>query len=137
AVGYRSGRVRRLFLGEGAVLASLGSIAGVPLGWGFAKALLWGLTGAWSGAVADAPIEFHAGAGSAAAGAIAAAAISLGAMALALRRQAKRPVRELVSEDLSVSLEERTPSARSACVRRAVFLGALTAAACVVGWTLA
>ena len=53
-------QVRRLFLGEGAFLAATGSLIGIPLGLAFAKALVWGLGSAWSGAVADAAIEFHA-----------------------------------------------------------------------------
>src|SRR5206468_723262 len=88
-------------------------------------------------AVADAAIEFHAGAGSAVAGALAAAAISLLVMGVALWRQARRAVRELVSEDFSLSLEAEVPSKRPACARRAIFIGATTAAACIVAWTLA
>jgi ABC-type lipoprotein release transport system permease subunit len=103
AVGFRPAGVRRLFLGEGAVLAVAGSLLGVPVGLAFARALVWGLGTAWSGAVADAAISFHATALSGLTGAAAAAAISLLAMAVTIRRQARRPVRELVAEDLSVS----------------------------------
>jgi ABC-type antimicrobial peptide transport system permease subunit len=137
AVGYTPSQVRRLFLAEGAVLAVLGSVAGIPLGWGFARFLVWGLGSAWSGAVADASIEFHARAGTAAIGAVSAALISLGAMAVALWRQAKRPVRELVSEDFSVSLEHQALAAGSGRLRRAVFYGGMAGAAAVAAGTLA
>jgi ABC-type lipoprotein release transport system permease subunit len=138
AVGYRPAEVRRLFLGEGMVLAVLGSAAGVPLGWGFARFLVWGLGTAWSGAVADAPIEFHARGVTAAIGAGAAAVISLLAMAVALWRQAKRPVRELVAEDFSVSLEHRAlgPGAPTGWPRMAVALGGLSGALGIVAFTL-
>lgn len=101
AVGYTRGGAGLLLLGEGAVLAALGSLGGIPLGWGFAKFLLWGLGGAWAGAVANVPIAFHAGAASALAGAGAAAALSLLAMGVALRVQSGKTVRGLVSPDVS------------------------------------
>jgi hypothetical protein len=128
AVGYPRARVRRLFLGEGLVLALLGSVAGIPLGWAFAQALVWGLGSAWSGAVADTAIEFHARASTGLIGAFSAALISLGAMAFALRRQAKQPVRELVSEDFSLSLDQTATSAGPGRLRKAVF-GVCTLAA--------
>jgi putative ABC transport system permease protein len=137
AVGYTPSQVRRLFLGEGAILAALGSVAGIPLGWGFARFLVWGLGSAWSGAVADASIEFHARAATALTGALAAAVISLVAMALALWRQAKRPVRDLVSEDFSVSLEQTALAPGSGRIRQAVFYGAVAGALAVAAWTLA
>lgn len=128
AVGYPRARVRRLFLGEGLVLAILGSVAGIPLGWFFAQALVWGLGSAWSGAVADTAIEFHARASTGLIGAASAAVISLGAMAFALRRQAKQPVRELVSEDFSLSLDQTAKRGGSGIVRKLVFVGCTLAA---------
>jgi putative ABC transport system permease protein len=137
AVGYTTPQLRRLFLSEGALLAVVGSVAGVPLGWGFAKGLLWGLGTAWSGAVADASIEFHARGATALAGAGAAALISLIAMAVALRRQAQRPVRELVAEDFSLSLEREAQKQGSGRVRKIVFVAGLAGAAAIVAGTMA
>jgi len=138
AVGYTPGQVRRLFLGEGAILAATGSLIGIPLGLAFAKALVWGLGTAWSGAVADAAIEFHAQGSTALIGAAAAGVISLIAMAVALRRQSKRPVRELVAEDFSVSLEAKALQQGSGRVRKIVFvLSLLGAAGVAVGALIA
>jgi ABC-type lipoprotein release transport system permease subunit len=131
AVGYTSAQVRRLFLGEGAVLAVVGSLIGIPLGRAFAQFLVWGLGTAWSGAVADAAIEFHARPGTGLIGAAAAAVISLIAMAVALRRQSKRPVRELVAEDFSVSLETKALSEGGGKLRKIVFVAGLVGAAAV------
>jgi len=135
AVGIPRPRVRRLFLGEGLVLALLGSVAGIPLGWAFAKVLVWGLGSAWSGAVADTAIQFHARISTGLAGAAAAAAISLGAMALALRQQSRRPVRELVAEDYSLSLEATGRSSGRGRLRAAVCVLALLGAAVVAAGT--
>jgi ABC-type lipoprotein release transport system permease subunit len=137
AVGFPPGKVRTLFLSEGAVLAVLGSFAGIPLGWGFAKFLVWGLGSAWSGAVAGAAIDFHARADRAALGAGAAAVISLLAMAVALWRQSKRPLRELVAEDFSVSLENPGAGKGSGRVRRTLFLACTALAIAVAVGTLA
>ncbi len=126
AVGLPPRRARLLLLAEGAVLAAAGSLAGVPLGAAFTKSLLWGLGGGWSGAVANASIDFHAGAGSAVAGALAAWGISLLAMGAVLRRQARRPARELLFEDASVSM----PAAKGSWPWRLAFT--LPAAAAVV-----
>jgi putative ABC transport system permease protein len=137
AVGFAPGKVRRLFLSEGAVLATLGSLAGIPLGWGFAKFLVWGLGSAWSGAVAGAAIEFHAQPLRAAMGVVAAAGISLLAMAVAFWRQARRPVRELVAEDFSVSLEGQAPPKGKGIFRRILFISCTALAVAVAAGTLA
>ena len=136
AVGIPRARVRGLFLAEGAVLAVAGSLAGIPLGWAFAGALVWGLGSPWSGVVADTAIEFHARPSTGLLGAAIAAGISLLAMALALRRQSRRPVRELVAEDYSVSLDETTRPSGSGRLRRWVFILATLAAVGVVAATV-
>ena len=135
AMGHTPGQVRRLFLAEGGVLALAGSVAGIPLGWAFARFLIRGLSGAWSGAVADAPIEFHAGVGSAIVGAAAAAVMSLGTIALAMWRQARRPVRELVAEDYSLSLEKRAASG-GGWLRKTLFAAGTLGAVAVAAATL-
>jgi len=122
AVGFPRPRVRRLFLAEGGVLAVLGSALGIPLGWLFAKALILGLSSPWSGAVADTALDFHARPETALTGACSGAVISLLAMAFALWRQAKRPVRELVAEDYSITLERRVLSSTGSKVWLGVFL---------------
>lgn len=137
ASGFTPGQVRRLFLAEGAILAGIGSLAGIPLGWGFARALVWGLGSAWSGVVADTSIEFHARPATAAVGALSAAFISLVAMALALRKQAKRPVRELVADDFSVALEHRALEKGGGRVRTIVAAAGLLGALGIVGHTIA
>lgn len=133
ASGYTPGRVRRLFLAEGAVLAGLGSVAGLPLGWAFSRGLLLLLGTSWSGAVADASIEFHARAATAGIGVASAALISLLAMAVALRRQARRPIRELVAEDYSVSLEQVRPEKGSGWLGKGIGLAGLAGAAAILG----
>lgn len=133
ATGFTPGRVRGLFLAEGAIVALFGAAAGLPLGAGFARALVDGLRGAWSGAVASAELAYHQSATSSLIAAVAGFAISLGAMALALGRQAKRPVRELVADDFTLSLEARAGGrGRVAPIVLAVSLAAALAVALAV-----
>jgi ABC-type antimicrobial peptide transport system permease subunit len=136
AVGYSPGRVRRLILAEGGALALGGSLGGVPLGWGFARGLLWGLGSAWKGAVASAALGFHATSASAGVGVLASASVSLLAMALAVWRLTKRPVRELVSLDPGLALEQKAGPGPRGRLRWWVFLGSTAAAVGVAASTL-
>lgn len=51
AAGYTSGRIRNLFLTEGACLAAIGGAIGIPLGIGYAALMLYGLKTWWVGSV--------------------------------------------------------------------------------------
>ena len=101
AVGWRSGRVRALFLGEGAILALAGALLGAWGGMAYTKALIWGLSRHWQGAVAHAAIQYHAGTGTVGTGVGISFLCALGAMTVAMWRQAKQPPRALLAEDFS------------------------------------
>ncbi len=137
AVGWTAGRVRRLLLAEGAALAVVGSVLGVPLGFGFAAFLIRRLESSWSGAIADASVSFHADFDSAVIGVVAGSAVSLLAIAVVSWRQAKRPVRELVAGDVAPRLGERPVGARRRPVTSlAIGIGGLALAAASVAWTV-
>lgn len=61
AVGYTAGRVRAIFVAEGLVLASLGSLIGIPGAYAYAWLLMKGLRTWWVGAVGTTSLELHAG----------------------------------------------------------------------------
>ena len=61
AIGYTRGRLRSIFLAEGLVLASLGSLVGVPGAYAYAWLLMKGLRTWWVGAVGTTELELHAG----------------------------------------------------------------------------
>jgi putative ABC transport system permease protein len=61
AVGYTAGRVRAIFLAEALVLASLGSLVGMPGAYAYAWLLMRGLRTWWVGAVGTTALELHAG----------------------------------------------------------------------------
>ncbi|MFM8419756.1 MAG: FtsX-like permease family protein [Verrucomicrobiota bacterium] len=98
ALGWKPGKVRRLFLGEGMLLAWLAMVPGVALGLGYARGILWGLNHAWSDAIAGLGVRFEPGVGAVAGGAGAGAMVGLMALAWTLRGLARRPARELLNE---------------------------------------
>jgi ABC-type antimicrobial peptide transport system permease subunit len=97
AVGLSPSHVRGLMLGEGLVLAVLGAVLGAGGGVLYTRALLWGLSTIWKGAVAGAGIQFHADPLRILAGSGIGAGASMCAMWLALRRLTHRPARELLA----------------------------------------
>jgi putative ABC transport system permease protein len=100
ALGFQRATVRRLWIGEGALLALLGGILGVIGGVIYARAMIHGLTTIWSDAVAGANLDFHATPQSLALGFVASSLVAAITIAWTLRRQFSRPARALLSRDL-------------------------------------
>jgi ABC-type lipoprotein release transport system permease subunit len=101
AVGYGAGSVRRLFMGEGLVLAFAGSVLGIAGGIGYAWLIMTALRTWWVGAVGTTALTLHVTPVSLAAGAIGgvgAAAICIWWTLRSLRRISER---SLLSGQLS------------------------------------
>ena len=98
ALGFRPRQVRRMLLAEGAVLAQVGGLIGVVGGVAYARLMLYGLTTVWSGAVGGAALQFHCTALTLVIGLLAGMFVGVATIWLALRRQARRPARELMAE---------------------------------------
>ena len=96
ALGWPPREVRRVFLLEGIVLAVLGGLLGAAGGVLYAKAILYGLVTLWRDAVADSPLRFHVTFETLATGVAASISVSSIVLWLALRKQTKRPARELL-----------------------------------------
>ena len=97
AVGLSRARVQRLLLIEGGALALVAGILGMFLATLYTRALIAGLSTVWRGAVADAPLRYHAEPSTLAGGALAGFGMALAAIYLVTRRQARAPARELLS----------------------------------------
>ena len=59
ALGFSDSRIRRLFLGEGLLLAIVGSLIGVLGAIGYAKLLMYGLRTWWIGAIGTTALALH------------------------------------------------------------------------------
>ena len=97
ALGFLPGQVRRLLLGEAMGLALLGSLAGMAAGTFYARAMIHGLATLWRDAVGTSALAYHGSATSLVLGAGAGAIVAVLAIALALRKQVRRPARELLA----------------------------------------
>ena len=104
ALGFRTRQVRHLLLGEGAAIAAIGTALGVWAGTGYARAMVNGLSSVWRDAVGGVPLAYHVNQGTLATGAAAAWVVAVLTIGWALRRQTRRPARELLNEG-SVALD--------------------------------
>ena len=96
AIGFTPRRLRRLVVAEGAVLALLAVVIGMPGGVIYTHMVLDGLASVWSGAVASAQIDFHVTSITMAIGAVSSFAVAMLAILIVLRRQFRREIRGLL-----------------------------------------
>lgn len=97
ALGFTPKQVRRLFLLEGAGLSLLGSLLGAAGGVWYARAMLHALSTVWRDAVGTSDLNFHAKPATLAGGIVGSVLVAVFTLWLALRKQARRPARELLA----------------------------------------
>lgn len=97
ALGWQPKRVRRLLLGEGAMLAVIGGLAGAAAGLAYARAMLWGLMTVWQTAIAGSTLHFYASATTLIIGFCASTVVAVATIWLSLRKQARQPARALLA----------------------------------------
>jgi ABC-type antimicrobial peptide transport system permease subunit len=136
ALGFTPRQVRRLLLFEGGALAFFGGIAGMLGGVWYAKAMLNGLTTVWREAVAGSALEFHVEPLTLLIGAVSSIAVAWITVGIALRDQARRTARELLSEGAADRMDLQAPAKRKR--RVASLLGMITAVGAVgmVAWSV-
>ncbi len=97
AVGLSPKLLRRLLFMESGVLAVFGAIVGIATALLYTKTMIYGLATAWRSAVGGSTIHFHAELSTLLTGASAAIGVSLFGIWLTLRKQVRRPARELLA----------------------------------------
>ncbi len=102
ALGWRQRRVRSLFLGEGGVIALLGSALGALFATGYTRFLIWGLNNCWRNAVANSTIQYHAETVTIVTGTVVSFACAIGAIAIALFLQSRCSARDLLTVDQTI-----------------------------------
>lgn len=137
ALGFRPGLVRRLLLLEGAAVALVGGALGVVGGLLYARALVLGLTTIWRSAVAGSALRFHATTPTLLIGLFSSVVVSSITLWISLRGQARRPARELLSDENSerpvVGKIPRRPWAKWIAISSGILAGATVAWAFVSG----
>jgi len=131
ALGFTPKQVRRMLLKEGTILASLGGLLGTFAGLAYAKMMLWGLTTIWRSAVGTSSLSFHASPVTLSTGLSASIAVSTVTIALALRKQAKRPARELLAGEV------QSPKSKVRSLGKWIAIAAGLPAIGIVVWALA
>ncbi len=113
AQGFTPAQVMRALWLEGAILSAAGTLLGVPLGILYAWALIRGLTSWWQGAVGEAALWLHLGAGPLLLGIVAGLLVGLGAVAWGARGLIGRAVPALLGgwQSLAMLPGRRAPIA--------------------------
>lgn len=130
ALGFRAAQVRRLFWREGIALAAVGGVLGALGGVAYAFSILCGLTSIWRGAIGAAQLGFHVTATSLITGAASSTVVAAITIWLTLRRQARRPVTELLREEHQLS------GPRSSRWAKWIAIGSGVTAASLLIWLL-
>ncbi|HEX6963151.1 MAG TPA: ABC transporter permease, partial [Lacipirellula sp.] len=107
AVGAAATQLRRLLLGEAAIVAAIGSFVGVAVGVAYARLMVYGLNTWWVEATVTPFIGLHITAGSLLVGFATGLIIALLTMAWSLRKFAKLPARQLLAGDAQPAVQTR------------------------------
>ncbi len=97
AIGFRRRKIRRLVLGEGAIVAIVGGLIGVAGGLGYAWLMLEGLRTLWLAAVVTPFLQLHVTGESLFVGFAVGVLVSLATIVWSLRQQSRGSVRQLLS----------------------------------------
>jgi putative ABC transport system permease protein len=110
ALGFAPKKIRRLLLLEGTGLATIGGLIGIAGAVFYAKAMLWGLRTIWSDAVAGSYLSYYGNSTTLITGLLVGIVVAVITIWWGLRREGKRPARELLVE----GFEEEFPSSELA-----------------------
>ena len=97
AIGFRRRKIRRLLLGEGAIVAIVGGVIGVAAGLGYAWLMLEGLRTWWLAAVVTPFLQLYVTGESLLVGFAVGVLVSLATIVWSLRQQSRGSVRQLLS----------------------------------------
>ncbi|MEQ1861152.1 MAG: ABC transporter permease, partial [Chthoniobacteraceae bacterium] len=112
ALGLPPRMVRRLMLGEGALLAVLGTLLGCVGAVFYTKLVLRGLATVWRGAVGTSEFVFDANVVSLAGGALGSVVVAMIAMWWAGRRQMRHGAAELLAGEVGIARDAQQTKAR-------------------------
>jgi len=133
ALGFTPSRVRNLLLGEGVAIAFIGGLLGMLGGIGYAQAMLYGLATLWRDAVGTSALRFHATPTTLVIGLFASVVVGAVTIWIVLRKQARRPARELLAEGAGENVQGPRPKAQGSLARW-IALGSGVAAIGMIGW---
>jgi putative ABC transport system permease protein len=133
ALGLRSGQVRRIFLAEGLVLASAGSVLGAFGGILYTLVVLRALGTVWRGAVGAVEFQFVLPPETLITGVVSGIVVALLAMWLASRRQLRHSARELLNGEIAETTKRGRGSKVILVLATMALLGAVALLASIKG----
>ncbi len=110
AIGYPASRLRRLLLGEVAMIAVVGATLGVALGVGYARLMIHGLSTWWVAATVEPFLSLYVTPRSLIVGFLLGVLIALATTAWALRKIIRLPARQLIAGDYSEPPTSTSPA---------------------------
>jgi len=118
AIGFTGKQTRNLLLGEGAVLAVLGALLGALAGLGYTRAMIYGLSHQWVGAIGGRDvIQYHHEPTTVALGAGIGIVVAIFTIWLTVRRLRRAKAVELLASGAGQALSaEQTISGKRSCV---------------------
>ena len=125
AIGFDQRRIRRLWLCEMIIVASVGAVIGVLLGIGYAWLMIWGLSTWWLGAISQPFLRLSLSPLSLCFGLVSGLLICVWTITWSLRRTRNQPVRCLLDGQLE---SEITESGRKKGIFRWIAPGLMTMA---------
>jgi putative ABC transport system permease protein len=107
AMGFPAARVRKIFLGEGIILAVVGSLLGLAGAIAYGQLIMFGLRTWWVNAVGTTQLALHVAPISLLLGALGGIVAAVICVVLTLRRLGKQSTRSLLSGQLEQAKEKR------------------------------
>jgi putative ABC transport system permease protein len=129
AVGFSPAKIRSLFVREGAVLATIGAVAGAAAAIGYSALILYGLRTWWVGAVGTRDLTLHVDPRALAAGVIGTLVVGLAALWLGVRSMSRRSARALLKGDAPLQSKRSAMATKAAAALFLMAGAALLAAA--------
>lgn len=118
ALGWPAARIRSLFVREGLVLASLGSLLGIPAAIAYGALMMYGLRTWWVGAVGTTALGLHVSPPSLVLGAAGGILAALGCIIWTLRMLKRASPRSLLAGATSAAMIEAQPAGAATPSRR-------------------
>jgi putative ABC transport system permease protein len=129
ALGFKPKNVKRMLLLEGGGLAVIGGVIGVIGGALYAKAMLYGLSTVWRDAIAGSALQYFAKPQTLVTGFCSGVIVGSLTIWWSLRKEAKRPARELLNEGMESEFPTEVAAPKRSILKKAfsgMVIGSIT-----------
>lgn len=129
AMGFTPGKIRGVFIREGAILAAIGAVIGAAAAIGYSALILYGLRTWWVGAVGTTNLTLHVAPEALATGVIGTLFVAETALWLGIRAMSRRSARALLKGDAGARSTQSTIATRAVAILLLIIGAAMLGAA--------